>query len=339
MTDEVGELVLRDNVLQNLALSMTEALGPELLDAQTAADAQAGTAGPARPRGRVSAERRGADRAAQGRAGALPGRSCAVLLAYAKMTLYEDVLRTELPDRAYLARTTWPSISRARCDAGYADAIAQHRLQARDHRRPGSPTAWSIAASPCSCPSSRRRPAPRSRTSCSAYVDGARLLRPAPACGARSRNLPASVPGDLQTRLLVAVRDVAVRGTRWFMTQGGAAVPDARRRGQVPTGHRDGDDDSLDVVIGPRAGGRDRRRARRVFESAGVDAAVARRLPACRSCWPRATSCARRRPVAVRRPARGGPRLFRARRCARPALAQGGSSAPRRGAAAGIGWR
>ena len=33
MTDEVGELVLRDNVLQNLALSMTEAIGPELLDA------------------------------------------------------------------------------------------------------------------------------------------------------------------------------------------------------------------------------------------------------------------------------------------------------------------
>ena len=35
MTDEVGELVLRDNVLQNLALSMTEAAsGSMLLDAQ-----------------------------------------------------------------------------------------------------------------------------------------------------------------------------------------------------------------------------------------------------------------------------------------------------------------
>ena len=37
----------------------------------------------------------------------------------------------------------------------------------------------------------------------------------------RDRGLPASVPGELQTRLLVAARDVLVRGTRWFITQGG----------------------------------------------------------------------------------------------------------------------
>ena len=34
MTDEVGELCLRDNILQNLALSMTGARAPQMLDAQ-----------------------------------------------------------------------------------------------------------------------------------------------------------------------------------------------------------------------------------------------------------------------------------------------------------------
>ena len=42
MTDEVGELVLRDNVLQNLALSMTEAARAGAARRPDAADAQAG---------------------------------------------------------------------------------------------------------------------------------------------------------------------------------------------------------------------------------------------------------------------------------------------------------
>ena len=41
MTDEVGELVLRDNVLQNLALSMTERVGLDAARRADAADAQA----------------------------------------------------------------------------------------------------------------------------------------------------------------------------------------------------------------------------------------------------------------------------------------------------------
>ena len=52
----------------------------------------------------------------------------AVLLAYAKMTLYEDLLRTELPDRAYLAEDLakyFPRPLRRR----YAEPIAQHRLK------------------------------------------------------------------------------------------------------------------------------------------------------------------------------------------------------------------
>ena len=49
MTDEVAELVLRDNVLQNLALSMTEAIGPELLDAHIRLMRRLEAGGPPRP--------------------------------------------------------------------------------------------------------------------------------------------------------------------------------------------------------------------------------------------------------------------------------------------------
>ena len=52
----------------------------------------------------------------------------AVLLSYAKMTLYEDVLRTELPDRAYLTTDLlkyFPRPLRRR----YAQPIEHHRLR------------------------------------------------------------------------------------------------------------------------------------------------------------------------------------------------------------------
>ena len=103
MTDEVGSLVLRDNVLQNLALSVTEQLGLDLLDAQIRLMRKLERQGRLDrqieflPRDNELAERRKDGRG-------LTRPEAAVLLAYAKMTLYEDLLRTELPDRTYLAK-------------------------------------------------------------------------------------------------------------------------------------------------------------------------------------------------------------------------------------------
>ena len=52
--------------------------------------------------------------------------------------------------------------------------------------------------------------------------------------------VPASVPGELQTRLLVAARGVSVRGTRWFMTQGGRPFKIRDTVVAIPARHRDG---------------------------------------------------------------------------------------------------
>ena len=103
MTDEVGELVLRDNVLQNLALSMTEAEGTDVVDAQIRlmrkleGQGRLDRALEGLPADEVLQERRKGGRG-------LTRPEAAALLAYAKMTIYDDLLRTELPDRPYLAQ-------------------------------------------------------------------------------------------------------------------------------------------------------------------------------------------------------------------------------------------
>ena len=85
--------------------------------------------------------------------------------------------------------------------------------------------------------------------------------------------LPASVPGELQTRLFVAARDVAMRGTRWFITQGDRPFrmrdTVARFRPGIETLMGD-----LDGVIGPRHAA-EMNAARAEYEAAGVAPDVA----------------------------------------------------------------
>src|SRR5690606_23121964 len=102
MTDEVAALCLRDNYFQNHALSLMEREAPRLLDAherlmlaleksgrldraiERLPDADTGAAGRAAGEGLVRPE-------------------LAVLLAYAKMWLYDEVLASSLPDDPWVA--------------------------------------------------------------------------------------------------------------------------------------------------------------------------------------------------------------------------------------------
>src|SRR5207253_11472753 len=103
MTDEVGALVLRNNYLQTLALSLAERKGVAETGFLT--------------RLMQSLEQRGllsraveflpddvaiAERTRRGQAFTRP--ELAVLLAYAKLTLYDDLLVTSVPDDPYLSR-------------------------------------------------------------------------------------------------------------------------------------------------------------------------------------------------------------------------------------------
>jgi glutamate dehydrogenase len=127
MTDEVAELVLRDNYLQGQALSVAEAQGPRAL--------------PMLGRFMRSLERRGRlDRAVeflpdnptlarrQQEGHAMTRPELAVLLSYAKMALYDALLDSDLPEDPYFASDLaryFPRPLRKR----FPDAIRRHRLR------------------------------------------------------------------------------------------------------------------------------------------------------------------------------------------------------------------
>ncbi len=127
MTDEVAELVLRDNVLQNLALSVGQTMTDSLTDAQQRLMRKL------EERGRLDraleflpSDHEIEARRRQGRGLTRP--EGAVLLAYAKMTLFEDLLDSTIPERPYFLvdlRKYFPRQLRRR----FPDQIAQHRLR------------------------------------------------------------------------------------------------------------------------------------------------------------------------------------------------------------------
>ncbi|WP_342361093.1 NAD-glutamate dehydrogenase [Terrarubrum flagellatum] len=127
MTDEVGQLVLRNNYLQTLALSLAERRGPEdmpfisrfmrRLEAEGRLDRTVET---------LPDDATVAQRAARGEGMTRP--ELAVILAYAKLSLHDIILSSSAPDEPYLAgelNRYFPSAMRAK----FADEIATHRLR------------------------------------------------------------------------------------------------------------------------------------------------------------------------------------------------------------------
>ncbi|HZH52763.1 MAG TPA: NAD-glutamate dehydrogenase [Microvirga sp.] len=127
MTDEVARLVLRNNYLQTLALSLSERRGPSdlgfarrlmhMLEAQ----GRLNRAVEYLPDDATLAER--------GRRGeGLTRPELAVLLAYAKLSLHDELLESPVPDDPYLGKELeryFPAEMRER----FPDAIANHRLR------------------------------------------------------------------------------------------------------------------------------------------------------------------------------------------------------------------
>jgi glutamate dehydrogenase len=127
MTDEVGALVLRDNYEQTQAISITEKLGESTLDEQARfmrALERAGKLDRAieyLPDDETIAERHAAHLG-------LTRPEIAVLLAYSKIVLYQDLLASDLPDDPLLVQDLllyFPHELRKRFPA----AIGRHRLR------------------------------------------------------------------------------------------------------------------------------------------------------------------------------------------------------------------
>jgi glutamate dehydrogenase len=127
MTDEVGRLVLRDNYEQTQAISITNAFGESVLDEQARFMRSLERAGrldrslEGLPDDDTLAERRTAHVG-------LARPELAVLLAYSKIVLYQDLLATDLPDDPLLVDDLllyFPTTLREK----YRPAIERHRLR------------------------------------------------------------------------------------------------------------------------------------------------------------------------------------------------------------------
>jgi len=127
MTDEVGALVLRDNYRQNRALANARAQAPGMVDVHTRFIRSLELTGQLdRTVERLPDDETLADRRNAGIGLTVP--ELAVLLAYAKMALEDDVLESSVPDDPDFARELlmyFPTPLRER----YADRLAEHPLR------------------------------------------------------------------------------------------------------------------------------------------------------------------------------------------------------------------
>ncbi len=127
MTDDVAKQVLRDDYFQTQVLSVTGRIAPQLLDAQQRFIRFLEKAGRLNraleflPSDDEIGQRRRAGRG-------LTSPEHAVLLAYAKMWLYDELLASILPDDPWVATTLGRYFPRALGD-GYAAEMAQHPLK------------------------------------------------------------------------------------------------------------------------------------------------------------------------------------------------------------------
>ncbi|MBT2386094.1 NAD-glutamate dehydrogenase [Streptomyces sp. ISL-11] len=127
MTDEVGELVLRNNYAQNVALANAVAQAPSLLHAhqrimrRLTRDGHLDRSLEFLPTDRQIRERLSAGRG-------LTQPELAVLLAYIKITTAEELLGTELPDDAYLERLLFAYFPRQLRES-YGEHVDTHPLR------------------------------------------------------------------------------------------------------------------------------------------------------------------------------------------------------------------
>ena len=127
MTEEVGQLVLRNNYLQTLALSLSQKRGLEELGFQQRLMQSLETQGKLDraveylpDEAELAERRRGGD--------PLTRPELAVLIAYAKLDLYDDLLASSVPDDPYLGRELVRYFPRPIQDR-FPDAIESHRLR------------------------------------------------------------------------------------------------------------------------------------------------------------------------------------------------------------------
>jgi glutamate dehydrogenase len=232
VTDDVAGLVLRNNYLQPLALSLAERRGMEdfgflqrlvqTLEARGLLD---------RAVEYLADDMQLAERRRRSQPFTRPELS--VLLAYAKLTLYEDLLESAVPDDPYLARELGRYFPKAIAER-FPDALRHHRL----HREI---VATQLANSMINRggPSLIVRIADQTGAAPAAIASAFAAVRDSfsmTALNTAIDGLDNRIPGKLQLELYAAVQDLLLDRIVWFLRH----VDLTKGLADVVTHYRDG---------------------------------------------------------------------------------------------------
>jgi glutamate dehydrogenase len=272
MTDEVAALVLRNNYLQTLALSLAQRRGLEdfgfqqreiqTLEARGLLDRAVEV---------LPDDKDIAERARRGQPFTRP--EIAVLLAYAKLSLYDDLLVSKVPDDPYLGRELGRYFPRELSES-FPDAVEKHRLRreiiatqlANSMINRGGPTLIVRIADQTGASTDRIAAA------FAAVRDSYGLT----ALNGEIDALDAKIPGARQLELYAAVQDLLLDRVVWFLrnedlSKGLAEIVEHYRAGIAAVGA------ALEGVLSVEAlAARDARAAD--LAKAGVPEPLARRI-------------------------------------------------------------
>ncbi|MGW2598539.1 NAD-glutamate dehydrogenase [Streptomyces klenkii] len=213
MTDEVGELVLRNNYAQNVALANAVAQAPSLLHAHQRIMRRLGRDGHLdRALEFLPADRQIRERLSAGRGLTQP--ELAVLLAYIKITTAEELLATGLPDDPYLERLLHAYFPQP-LTTGYREQVDAHALRreiittvlVNDTVNSGGSTFLHRL----------REETGASLEEIVRAQTAARAIFELGSVWDAVEGLDNVVPADVQTRIRLHSRRLVERGTRWLL--------------------------------------------------------------------------------------------------------------------------
>ncbi|HKM88235.1 MAG TPA: NAD-glutamate dehydrogenase [Xanthobacteraceae bacterium] len=232
MTDDVAGLVLRNNILQTLALSLAERRGMEdfgfqqrliqTLEARGLLD---------RAVEYLADDMQFAERRRRSQPFTRP--ELAVLLAYAKLTLYSDLLESAVPDDPYLGRELGRYFPKAIAER-FPDALEHHRL-----RREIIATQLANSMINRGGPSLIVRIADQTGAAPAAIAAAFAAVRDGygmTALNTAIDGLDNRIPGKVQLDLYAAVQDLLLDRIIWFLRN----VDLAKGLADVVTHYRDG---------------------------------------------------------------------------------------------------
>jgi glutamate dehydrogenase len=220
MTGEVATLVLRDNYLQTQAISVTHQLGAHLLDRMARLMRQLEKEGPLNRRLEFLPDEEALNDRMRLRQG-FTRPELAVLLSYAKMTIYDELLATDLPDDPSMQedlKLYFPTPLRET----YAKQIARHRLH-REIIATAVTNSMVNRVGPAFLHEVKDRTGMAPADVARAYVITREVFGLRALWGA-IEGLDNKIPAEVQYRMLLECGRATERGTSWFLDQGPGAI-------------------------------------------------------------------------------------------------------------------